>query len=304
MTPRIPKAHLALVGAGVMWGLMAPIGKMAMSAGISGLSLATMRMVGAAVLFWLASLLAPRQKVTRRDLGLLFLAGLLSIVCNQGLYIIGLSLTSPVDATLITTSMPILTMILAALFLREPITATKGIGVLVGAVGAVVLIWNSQSGSGESNLLGNVMCLVAQTSFACYLTLFRGLISRYHVMTLMKWMFTYATFCYLPFAWGDLSDVFARDFPMEVWLQVGYVVLFGTFFTYILVMVGQKSLRPTVVSMYNYVQPVVGACASVAVGVGVFGWSEGLAAILICTGVYVVTQSKSRAQLEAARKRP
>lgn len=292
----MPKAHLALIGAGALWGLMAPIGKLALTAGISGLSLATMRMVGAAVLFWLASRWAPKQQVTRRDLGLLFFAALLGIVCNQGLYIVGLSLTSPVDATLITTSLPILTMALAALFLKEPITSTKGIGVLVGAVGAVTLIWNSHNGSGHSSLVGNLMCLGAQTSFACYLTLFRGLISRYHALTLFKWMFTYATICFLPFSWGDLSAMVARDFPTEVWWQVGYVVIGGTFLAYILMMIGQKSLRPTVVSMYNYVQPVVGSAAAVLVGVGTFGWTEGLAACLICAGVYVVTQSKSRAQ--------
>ena len=89
------------------------------------------------------------------------------------------------------------------------------------------------------------------------------------------------------------------SFPVEVWLEVGYVILFGTYVAYILMLVGQKSLRPTVVSMYNYMQPVVGSCVAVLAGMAIFDWVKIVAALLIFTGVYVVTQSKSRAQMLA-----
>ena len=304
MNKRTSNAHLALLGAGTLWGLMSPVGKVVMGAGVGGLALASMRMVGAAALFWLASAFVPKQKVARRDLVLLFFAGLLGIACNQGLFIVGLSYTSPVDATLITTSMPIITMVLAALFLREPITSVKASGVAIGAVGAVLLIWNSRSGTAASgNLLGNLMCLTAQFSFACYLTLFKKLIGRYHVVTLMKWMFVFAAAVVLPFSFSDLSATLSHSFSVEVWLGIGFVVVFCTFVCYLLALTGQKALRPTVVSMYNYVQPIVGSVAAVWLGVGRFGWTEALAAALIAAGVYVVTQSKSRAQVEAERKK-
>ena len=303
MNSKVLKAHLALFAAGCMWGLMSPVGKAAMDAGFTSLSLASMRMIGAAICFWIASLFAPKEKVSKRDLVLLFFAGLFCIVFNQGLFILGLSYTSPVDSTIMTTSLPILTMILAALFLKEPITPLKITGVIIGMIGALLLILSSQGGSEKTgNIWGDILCLIAQTSFALYLTLFKGLISRYNIFTLMKWMFTYASISFLLFSFQDLSDTFAQSFSITVWLQVGYVVLFGTFFAYILVLVGQKTLRPTVVSMYNYMQPIVGTIVSVAIGMATFGWTKAFASLLICLGVYVVTKSKSREQMQKEGK--
>lgn len=298
MNNKIVKAHVALFAAASMWGLMSPVGKMAMNGGITSLSLTSMRMVGAAICFWIASLFAPKEKVCKRDFVLLFFAGLLGIVFNQGMFIFGLSLTSPIDATIITTSLPIVTLLLGVLFLKEPLIPMKVLGIVVGAVGALVLILSNYNGMGiPGNIWGDMLCLFAQISFACYLTFFKGLISRYHVFTLMKWMFTYASLCFIPFSFHDLSEMISTSFPVGVWLEVGYVVFFGTFFAYVLIMVGQKTLHATVVSMYNYMQPVVGTVVSVVIGIGTFGWIKGIASLLIFVGVYIITQTKSRTSL-------
>lgn len=295
MKMKVIKAHLALFGAGCMLGLMSPMGKLAMDSGMTSMSLATMRIVGAAICFWIVSLFMPRERVSKRDLLLLFFAGLLGILFNQGLFIIGLSLTTPIEATIITTSLPIITMILAALFLKEPASAMKITGVVIGVTGALILILSSNSASGMSgNILGNILCLIAQISFACYLTIFKGLISRYRVVTLMKWMFLFASLCFLPFSFNELADMAASNFPLRVWLEAGYVVLFGTFFAYLLILIGQRLLRPTIVSMYNYLQPVVGSIVTVLLGIGTFGWTKAFASALIFIGVYVVTRSRAR----------
>ena len=298
MNNKAVKAHLALFAAGCMWGLLAPVGKAAMDAGVTNISLASFRMIGGAVCFWIASFFATKEKVSRRDLLLLFFAALLCIVFNVGMFTVGLSFTSPVDSTIITTTTPILTMLFAALFLKEPITSVKVFGVFLGAAGALMLIFSNNEGSEISgNIWGDIMCFIAQISFALYLTLFKGLISRYNVFTLMKWMFTYSAVCISLVSFSDLSDMASRAFPVEVWLEVGFVVVFGTFVAYLLVLVGQKALRPTVVSMYNYIQPVVATVVAVLIGMGTFGWIKALASALIFAGVYVVTQSKSREQM-------
>ncbi len=123
------KGHLALLGAAIMWGLMSPIGKTALENGISGLSLATFRMTGGAICFWIASIFAPKEQVKPHDLMMLFFAGLLGIVLNQGCFTFGLSLTSPIDASIVTTTAPIATMIVAAIYLKEPVTGKKVIGI-------------------------------------------------------------------------------------------------------------------------------------------------------------------------------
>ncbi len=295
------KGHLALLGAAVMWGLMCPMGKTALENGISGLSLVEFRMTSAAICFWIASIFAPKEHVRPHDLLMLFFAGVMGVVLNQGLFTFGLVLSSPVDAAIMTTMTPIVTMIIAAIFLKEPITSKKVIGIFLGSIGALTLILSNQGAtSGKAgNIWGDMLCLAAQISYAFYLTIFKGLIARYNVVTLMKWMFTYSAIIFIPFSYHDLS---ASDFTVIepfVWGCVAYVIVGGTFFAYLLVIVGQKFCRPTVVSMYNYVQPIVSTIVSVAMGIGVFGVVKGIAVVLVFTGVYVVTQSKSRAQMLA-----
>ena len=303
MNMRTMKAHMSLLAAASMWGLMSPIGKAAMEAGISGLMMANLRMLGAAVCFWVTSFFTRQEKVPPHDLLLLFFAAMLGIVCNQGCFTFGLSITSPIDASIMTTTMPIVTMVLAALFLKEPVTPKKVVGVMLGSLGALTLILsNAGTGGQEGSVWGDALCVAAQVSFACYLTIFKRLIARYHVITLMKWMFSYAAICFIPFSYHDFAVTDLTAFPLWVWAETGYVIFFGTYVAYILMLVGQKALRPTVVSMYNYMQPVVGSSVSVAVGMATFGWVKAVAAACIFVGVYIVTQSKSRAEMLAKKE--
>lgn len=288
------KGHLCMALACIMWGLMAPIGKDAMTHGLNGIEMVTFRAVGGAICFWMTSLFVERETVSARDMVRFFFAAMLSIVFNQCCYTIGLSITSPVNASIMTTTMPIVTMILAALILREPVTGKKVGGIVCGAVGASLLITASASPSADGNLLGDMLCLAAQCSFALYLTLFKHLISRYSVFTCMKWMMTYAAIVILPFSFSDLSALSWSSVPLSSWFEAGFVVLCGTFIAYICMMIGQKNLRPTVVSMYNYVQPIVACGVSVILGLGKFGLLQGVAIVLVFSGVYLVTQSKSR----------
>ena len=129
-----------MLGAETMWGLSAPVGKAVLASGIAPLLLTEFRMLGAAVLFWTVSLFTKKEEVSSRDLLSIAFASLLGIIFNQGMFIFGLSLTSPVNASVITTSSPIITMIIAALFLGEPVTKLKAGGVFVGAIGAFILI--------------------------------------------------------------------------------------------------------------------------------------------------------------------
>lgn len=301
------QAHLALLGAAMLWGLMAPIGKIALETGMTGLSLATFRMVGGAVCFWIASIFAPKEEVKPHDLMMLFFAGLLGIVCNQGCYTFGLSLTSPINASIVTTTLPIVTMIVAAIFLKEPVTGKKVIGIFLGSIGALALILSSRGSANgrEGNIMGDLLCLTAQISFSFYLAIFKGLIGRYNIFTLMKWMFTYAAICFIPFSYHDVSSLEFSQISSSTWACVSFVILGGTFLAYILMMIGQKTLRPTVISMYNYVQPIVGTTVSILIGMGTFGVVKGLAVVLVFLGVYVVTQSKSREQMlaEQAKKK-
>ncbi len=299
-TSRPLLAHLSMFAACAFWGLMAPLGKDAMTHGITGIDMVTFRVSGAALLFWLTSLFTPREHVTRRDLMLFPLAGLFGLVMNQCCYTIGLSITSPVNASIVTTSMPIFAMILAALILKEPITGRKATGVLMGCSGALILILTSASAANAKvgDIRGDLLCLLAQFSFALYLALFNPLVRRYSVFTINKWMFLWATVFILPFSWSHVTAIRWSDVPVRTWWETAYVVFVATYLSYILTMVGQRTLRPTVVSTYNYVQPLVSVIVSVAAGLAAFRPSHAIAVILVFSGVWLVTKSRSRRDME------
>lgn len=295
-------AHLCMLCAGTCWGLMAPIGKDAMLNGIDGIDLVSFRVLGGALLFWLTSLFTKKEHVPVKDILLLGCAGLFALVFNQCSYTIGLNLTSPSNSSIMTTSMPIFAMVLSFFILKEPITWQKAGGVLLGCAGAVIIITTSAtSGNAKvGNIWGDLLCMSAQLSFALYLSLFKPLIQKYSLFTVNKWMFTWATLIIWPFTLGHVSSIDFASVPMSTWWETGFVVFFGTYISYICMMVGQQTLRPTVVSVYNYMQPLVSVSVSVAASLAVFKTSQALAAILVFSGVWFVVKSKSKHDMSKA----
>ena len=306
MADKSLRGHTSLLVAYVIFGLNTPIAKAVFlsESGVSAIALSFYRMAGGAVLFWIASLFTKKERVAGRDILLLFFASMFGILINQTSFIMGLSLTSPIDASVIATIGPILTMLLAALFLKEPITWKKALGVFVGAVGAILLILRSDLTSirGGASVEGNLLCILSSLSFAFYLTLFKPVISRYNSVTVMKWMFLFAAVSSVPISWGHVAAVDYSQLSVDMWLRISFVVVMATFVAYLFIPTGQRLLRPTVVSMYNYLQPLVSSLVAVTLGMGIFGWEKGGAAILIFLGVYIVIQSKSRAQLESENR--
>ena len=295
------KGHAALWVANIIWGLNAPIGKSVLWSethpqGVSPFALSVYRMLGACLLFWTVSLFLPREKVAPRDIVLLLFASVFGIQLNQMLFLWGLSLTSPIDTSIIATIVPVLTMVLATLFLREPITWLKAGGVLLGCGGV------SRHGTGgTSSVAGDVLCVISAVSYATYLTAFRNVIVKYSPVTTMKWMFLFAAVAAVAIYYRPLAGVDYAALAPRTWAGIGYVVVCSTFLSYFMVPIGQRYLRPTVVSMYNYVQPLVAVLFTVAVGLDTFGFTKGVAALCVFAGVWLVTKSKSRAQLDAER---
>ena len=302
-----------MLSASMMWGAMAPVSKFVMSAGLVGaISVTDVRIFGAAILFWLFSPFSKKEKVDRKDYLKLFGAAMFAIVFNQGVYITGVSMTSPVDASIITTSLPIVTMILAAIFLKEPITSMKALGVFLGMGGALLLVFGnrlmpggaaSAAGAGTSNVWGDLLCLFAQCSYATYLVIFKGLIQKYSPVTLMKWMFTFASVIMLPLSIGRFVSTPWETVPFEQYAGLAFILLGGTFLCYLLMPIGQKTLRPTLVAMYNYVQPVVATMIAVFWGMDSFNIIKLVAIILVFSGVLLVNRSKSRADVVAEEKK-
>lgn len=289
-------AHLSLAGAAICWGLMSPLGKDAMQHGIDGITLVSLRVLGGAILFWFTSLFTPRETISRKHIALLCLAAVFGLVGNQCCFTIGLSLTSPVNAGIVTTTMPISALLLSALILKEPITLRKALGVALGCCGAVLLVMTSvrtaTGATGMGDLRGDLLCFAAQISYTIYLTVFGWLAKRYSIFTVNKWMFLSATCIVWPFTAQHVWQTPWSTLSMITLGEIAYVVVGGTFLAYILMIRGQQVLRPTVVSMYNYVQPIVAVIVSIVLGLAVFTLTHALAVALIFSGVALVTLSR------------
>lgn len=288
------RGHLMLLGAAVLWGCNAPMIKDLQGLGVPALVVADMRAVGAAVAFWVMSLfVGGGERVSVSMLGRLCVAGILCIVLNQVLFTVGVNYTSPIDATVISTMLPIVTMVFAAIILKESITGMKVVGIAVGAAGALTLVFGGGGSSVGGGLVGDALCFTAQVSCALYMVIFSNTIHRYSVVTLMKWLFLFSAIIVTMVTWPSVVAVDYASLPLKAWGEMLFIVFGGTFVSYIFFTDGQKLLRPTVVSMYNYVQPIVATVLSVAMGVGTFGVGKVISMAMVFAGVYIVTHAKN-----------
>jgi len=298
------KGHIAILIANIVFGLNINIVKSALASGqINAFALSYFRILGSCVVFWIVSAFIPSPKLEKKDYLFLFFASLFGVVINQFTYIVGLKTTASIDASIIVTITPILTMIIAAIHLREPITSKKVIGVVLGCSGAITIILNHSgvASFGHGEILGNSLCLLSSLSYAFYLVFFKNFVAKFNPVVLMKWMFLFGSLVLLPFCWRNVGQIDFVHIKPLVLLQVAYTVFMATSFTYFLIPIGQKNLRPTTMSMYNYVQPLVASVVAIIIGQDAFTWANALGAVLVFVGVYIVTQSVSRKQMEGEK---
>ncbi|MBP5373685.1 MAG: EamA family transporter [Bacteroidales bacterium] len=265
------------------------------SESISPYVLFTFRALGASALFWLLSLLSPKEKIDRGDLLKMAAASFVGLFVPQMTFLIAMTMTSAIDTAIIGTLGPIFTMIFAFIFLKEPITGKKAGGVALSFAGIIFLIFNSihQGGAATTSPAGVLLLLVNSLSFSLYLGLFRPLISKYSVVTFMKWCFLFSLLLSLPISLKGLIITDYASIPVQVRWEIGYLVFFATFVAYFLIPYGQKWIRPTLVSMYSYLQPIVTTIVSIWVGLDSLSWQKILASALVVGGVILVSRSRS-----------
>ncbi len=289
--------HLAAAGAYAIFGFNIVFCKdVANSGAVPPMVFFTLRALGATALFWLLSLFLPKEKVPGRDILLMALASFLGLFMPQASFLFAIGMSTSIDTAVLGSLTPIYTMLFAFAFLHEPITFKKAGGVAMSLAGVLLLIYNSAHAPGaveRTQPLGVLLLLVNGLSFAGYLGAFRPLISRYNVVTLMKWMFLFALLVALPFSASGLVSLDYASLPPKVGWEIAYVVFFATFVAYFLIPVGQQRLRPTLVSMWSYLQPMIAALISILIGLDVMTWQKALAAVLVFSGLILVSRSRA-----------
>lgn len=291
--------HLACAAAYVIFGINVVVCRdIATDGGVEPIVLFAMRALVAGGLFWIVSLFMPKERVPWQDLLRLAWAGILGLFLPQLTFLHAIAHTTPVDLSVMSTTTPIFTMFVAAIFLKEPITWKKALGVALSFGGILWLILQSTfggNGASETEPVGIAYCFANYIVFALYLGTCRNLIARYSVVTSMKWMFLVSFVIAVPFALPHLPTTDFAAVPGYVWWEIGFMIIFSTFIAYYLVPVGQKRIRPTLVSMYGYLQPIIAIAVAIWTGMDRLTVTKVVAAVLVFTGVWVVNRSRAAA---------
>ena len=291
--------HAAVILANVIFGLGVPITKYLLGEWVTPMVYMVLRCIGAALIFWAIAAFLPKEKVERKDLIVIMLGGLTGFVISQTLTAWSLNYTSPVYYSLIATLVPIGTMLLAAVFLKEGITGIKLLGVCLGIAGAALLVlvkWQTEAGSND--LLGIFLALMSLLTWVIYLIITSKVSAKYSAVTQMKWTFLISTIAVLPFAWNEFGQtkLFSGGYGFSDGLMgiggMTFIVIFATVLGYFMIPYAMKYLRATTVSIYTNLQPIVASLVAIAIGQDIFTWDKPVAAVMVLLGAYLVTQKK------------
>ena len=283
-------AHFALFGANLIYALNYGWAKDVMEGGyVPAFAFILLRGIGGVSLFWLVSLFIS-ERVEKKDLLRLAFCGFFGIAANQLMFFSGLELTSTIHASIIMVSSPIIVSILALVVLKEKINFKKIIGITVGLTGALLVITNKSSGNNNFGLLGDALIFLNATSYGLYLVLVKPIMHKYHPITVLKWVFTFGFIVIIPFGLYDIETV-NWVMPNHIVLKIGFVILFTTFFCYLLNIYGVKHVSPTIVSSYIYLQPILTAFIALSFGREEISGMVIVSSILIFIGVYLVSAS-------------
>lgn len=288
------KAHMAILGANLIYGVNYSIAKDVMPAHILPFGFIFCRVLGALLLFFAISSF-NKEKVERKDLLMLAVCGFFGVAANQLMFFYGLNLTNPINAGIIMTSNPILVLIASSIILKTRITTYKLIGIALGITGALtILLFKKGFSFGSETLLGDTFIFLNALSYGIYLVLVKPLMSKYKPITVIKWVFTFGFIYAFPFGISQFNDIEWSNFSTEIWSKFLFVIIGTTFFAYLFNIYGLKKLSPSTVSTYIYLQPVIAAFFAISVGKDSFTWIKLIAAVLIFSGVYLVSKPISQ----------
>lgn len=294
---------MAATAAGVIYGINHTIAKGLMPEVIEPHGFILLRVVGAAVAFWVLSFLGPKEGIARKDWGLLLVCAFFGMSLNMTSFFKGLALSTPINSSVVITLVPVILLVLGRVFLKERFAWQKTLGIFLGLAGAIglILLEVPHQRNAPNIPLGNFYFILNALSYSIYLILVKPLTAKYHVLTLMRYFFGVAVIINLPLGYREFVDVAWGSLSPLIIGQLTFVVIGTTVLTYLFNIYALKHLSPSTIGAFIYLQPVVATVVALWVGVDQLTPLRMVTAIMIFTGVYLSSQ-KQKSQIPGAIK--
>ena len=290
------KRHWALMAAtlvSIIYGVTFTIAKDVMPKFIEPFGFILLRVGGSVLLFWIVSFFGPKEKIAKSDFPRIIAAAFFGVAFNMLTFFKGLSFTSPIMGAVLMVTTPMIVLILSSILMKERMKKEKVFGIIIGLAGTISLILYGKSIINAPNeMLGNLLVFINAISYGFYLIIVKKLMDKYNAFTFVKWIYSFGFLMVLPFGWSEFNAVDWVSIPSDIYLRIGFVVIFSTFLTYLLNLVSMRELKPTTVAVFIYLQPFFATIFAIGLGKDELSWVKIGSAILIFSGVYLVTQKK------------
>ena len=286
-------ALIAAMMVSLIYGVSYTIAKDVMPQYVKPFGFILVRVFGATILFWLVSFFGPKETIDKKDFPRIIVAALFGVAINMLTFFKGLSFTSPISASVIMVTTPIIVLILSAIVMKERMLKQRVFGIILGLLGTAFLILYGKSIENATNAsLGNLLIFINASAYAFYLIIVKKLMDKYNAFTFVKWIYTFGLLMVLPFGWNEYREIQWQTIPTTILWEIGFVVLFTTFFTYLFNLVSMRELKPTTVAVFIYLQPLFATVFAISLRKDELTMVKIVSAVLIFVGVYLVTQKK------------
>jgi drug/metabolite transporter (DMT)-like permease len=283
----------------IIYGVTFTVAKDVMPKYIDAYGFIVMRVAGATILFWLVSFLGPKEKIAKNDFLRIAACAFFGVAFNMLTFFKGLSYTSPIMGAVLMVTTPMIVLILSSLLMKEKMQSKKVIGILLGLAGTITLIlYGKDLNNAPNATLGNLLVFVNAVSYAFYLIFVKKLMDKYNAFTFVKYIYLFGFFMVLPFGYQELQEVSWHEIPIDISLKIGFVVIFSTFFTYLLNLISMRNLKPTTVAVFIYLQPFFATIFAIGLGKDNLNLVKLVSAILIFVGVYLVILKKKETRYD------
>lgn len=296
--------HLALIAVQLMFGSWPIFGKIALRA-ISAAGLVAFRVAGATVAFLILQGATGRVMITRKsDYARFALYSLLGVVLNQLLFVKGLEMTTVVNATLLSTTIPIFALLVSIVLGFDRITLTKVLGIALAAAGVVYLIDPARADFSGSTTVGNLLIIANSICYAAYIAISKDMLKRYGALTVITWMFVFGSVITIPVGYYFSKDMSLQGLNNSVWFAVFYIILVPTVGAYYLNAWALARVAPSTVAVYIYLQPLIASALAPLIIGEKWNSRAWVAMILIFAGVFVVTRRERSYAIEEVSEHP